>query len=102
MGSVVVGRRSGKRLRGVQAEGAAELRTHGHLSNGATPLWIQNARSGMLPLLPAHVLHIDHVAETVLLSASVPWLQDHLAPRMARSPRLSACLFHRDICMVAA
>lgn len=70
----------------VQAEGAQELREHGVLSNGATPLWMPNARSGLLPLLPEHVLHIDYVAETVKFTAPERWLRDHLAPRMVRLP----------------
>eukprot|EP00892_Ulva_mutabilis_P004550 jgi/Ulvmu1/2467/UM136_0019.1 len=71
------------------AEGAEELREHGRLSNGATPVWIPNSRSGLLPLLPLHVLHIDFEAERVVIAAGTAWLRDHLAPRMVkkRPPR---------------
>lgn len=68
----------------MQVENAEELREFGHLSHGATPLWIRNAPSGLLPLLPSTITHIDYAAEVALVRPGRQWLRDHMAVRMVR------------------
>lgn len=68
----------------LQVENAEELIEFGHLSNGATPLWIRNAPSGLLPLHPRCLTHIDFDAEVALVQPDPQWLRDHMAVRMVR------------------
>ena len=68
----------------LQVENAEELRESGHLSHGATPLWIRNAPSGLLPLVPSTITHIDYDAEVSLVKPGPQWLRDHMAVRMVR------------------
>ena len=77
------------RCAGLQVEGAEELREKGALSDGAVPLWMPSARSGLLPLLPRYLTHLDLAAEAALIHPDAAWLRDHMAARMVRC---SACV----------
>jgi hypothetical protein len=67
------------------AEGAEALVEDGRLQDGATPLWIRQTPSGLLPLLPHRLSHVDFHAEVALIHPDPQWLRDHLGIRMARS-----------------
>lgn len=80
----------------MQVENADELRELGHLSNGATPLWVRNAPSGLLPLLPTFISHIDFDTEVALVHPDPQWLRDHMSVRMVCAVRL--CCLPAAVC----
>jgi hypothetical protein len=76
----------------LQVENADELRELGHLSNGATPLWIRNTPSGLLPMLPRYLTHIDFDAEVAMVHPDPQWLRDHMSIRMVCSILIADCV----------